>query len=121
MENYTIIYKTPFINGFKLTKLEFLAFQEMLNATSPADKLAQEGGHLLILSSEFEKQLKNNINVSEGVARSAMTKLVKNKVYRKVKGVAHIYQLNPKYYGKVYNSEDQSDIIALREKNLFTK
>ena len=81
MKQYCIIYKNPFLNGFKLTKLEFLVFNEMLDATSSADSEVQEGGHLLIFSKEFEERLKDNINVSENVARSAMTKLVKRGVY----------------------------------------
>lgn len=120
MKQYCIIYKNPFVNGFKLTKLEFLVFNEMLDVTSAADSESQEGGHLLIFSKEFEERIKNNTNISENVARSAMTKLIKRGVYRKVQGVAHVYQLNPWMYGKI-NDESEKDIIALRNRDLFVK
>lgn len=119
MKEYTLIFNNPFKNGFRFTKKEFLVFDYMLDCTSAADAKAQEGGHILIITHDFSETLKKERGVSYKTIQNCITKLVKKGVYRKVQGVAHVYQLNPNYYGKVLNENELEDIYSLREKDLF--
>ena len=115
MKEYTLIFNNPIRNGLKLTKCEFLVFDYILDNTSAADSVAQEGGQIFIISKEFLDLLKKERNVTENVVRSCITKLRKKNIIRKIDGVSHVYQLNPFYYGKVYDENNLYDVYQLRE------
>lgn len=115
MKEYTLIFNNPIKDGLKLTKCEFLVFDYILDNTSAADSIAQEGGQIFIISKDFLDNLKVERNVTENVVRSCITKLRKNNIIRKINGVSHVYQLSPFYYGKVYDENNLEEVYKLRE------